>query len=246
MNKAIIGVIIAVIVVPISVYAISPYFTESTINEEIPDSVITTQTEPEMMEGEAMTGDDTAETMEDESVTMEDDTAETMEDESVTMEDESVTMEGDTAETMEDESVTMEDESVTMEGDTAETMEDESVTMEGDTAETMSLKAYEGRFIGVGDGIHDAQGVARVLPLEGGSQILRLEDFRSTNGPDLYVYLATDRHASEFINLGELKANRGNQNYQIPDDADLEEYNQVLIWCKAFSVLFGNAELMSQ
>ncbi len=224
MNKAIIGVIIAVIVVPISVYAISPYFTESTINEEIPDSVITTQTEPEMMEGEAMTGDDTAETMEDESVTMED----------------------DTAETMEDESVTMEDESVTMEGDTAETMEDESVTMEGDTAETMSLKAYEGRFIGVGDGIHDAQGVARVLPLEGGSQILRLEDFRSTNGPDLYVYLATDRHASEFINLGELKANRGNQNYQIPDDADLEEYNQVLIWCKAFSVLFGNAELMSQ
>ena len=202
MNKAIIGVIIAVIVVPISVYAISPYFTESTINEEIPDSVITTQTEPEMMEGEAMTGDDTAETME--------------------------------------------DESVTMEGDTAETMEDESVTMEGDTAETMSLKAYEGRFIGVGDGIHDAQGVARVLPLEGGSQILRLEDFRSTNGPDLYVYLATDRHASEFINLGELKANRGNQNYQIPDDADLEEYNQVLIWCKAFSVLFGNAELMSQ
>ena len=104
---------------------------------------------------------------------------------------------------------------------------------------------YNGVFVGVGDGIHDAQGDAYTIPLENGSNVLRLENFKSTNGPDLYVYLSTDKHASEFINLGELKANSGNQNYQIPDDVDLEKYNQVLIWCKAFGVLFGNAELSS-
>lgn len=101
---------------------------------------------------------------------------------------------------------------------------------------------YEGTFVGVGDGIHDAQGTAKIIALDDGSQILRLEEFTSTNGPDLYVYLSTDKKASDFVNLGELKANRGNQNYHV-SDVDLERYNQVLIWCKAFGVLFGNAEL---
>ena len=113
--------------------------------------------------------------------------------------------------------------------------------------ETMMAKmtpvSYSGTFIGVGDGIHDAQGDAYTIPLEDGNNVLRLENFQSTNGPDLYVYLATDDNASEFINLGELKANKGNQNYEIPDDADLTKYNKVLIWCQAFSVLFGSAEL---
>jgi hypothetical protein len=59
------------------------------------------------------------------------------------------------------------------------------------------------------------------------------------------VYLSTDDRASEFVNLGNLKANNGNQNYDIPDGTDLEKYNNVLIWCKSFSVLFGSAELSS-
>ncbi|ABX12304.1 DM13 domain-containing protein [Nitrosopumilus maritimus] len=115
--------------------------------------------------------------------------------------------------------------------------------MEETMMEKMTPVSYSGTFIGVGDGIHDAQGDAYTIPLEDGSDVLRLENFQSTNGPDLYVYLATDDDASEFINLGELKANKGNQNYEIPDDADLTKYNKVLIWCQAFSVLFGSAEL---
>jgi hypothetical protein len=111
--------------------------------------------------------------------------------------------------------------------------------------EEISLITYSGNFVGVGDGIHDAQGIARTVPLEDGSQILRLEDFSSTNGPDLYVYLATDDRASEFVNLGQLKASKGNQNYEIPEGIDIEKYDKVLIWCKAFSVLFGSAELTS-
>jgi len=119
-------------------------------------------------------------------------------------------------------------------------------TMMEDTMmdDTMPM-SFVGTFIGVGDGIHDAQGNAYTIPLEDGSNVLRLENFKSTNGPDLYVYLSTDDNASEFINLGELKANKGNQNYEIPDDTDFSKYNKVLIWCKAFGVLFGSAELSS-
>ena len=100
-----------------------------------------------------------------------------------------------------------------------------------------------GSFVGVGDGIHDAQGIATVIPIEGGSNVLRLENLVVTNGPDLYVYLSTDKSASDFVNLGRLKANIGNQNYPIPAGTDMTKYDTVLIWCRAFSVLFGSAEL---
>lgn len=102
----------------------------------------------------------------------------------------------------------------------------------------------EGTFIGVGDGIHNVDGIAKILTLVDGSKILRLENFKSTNGPDLHVYLSTDKMASNFMDLGRLKGNIGNQNYQVPVDIDLSKYNNVLIWCKAFSVLFGNAQLV--
>ena len=102
-----------------------------------------------------------------------------------------------------------------------------------------------GDFMGVNDGIHNAEGYAKILTLSDGSQILRLEDFRSTNGPDVHLYLSTDKQASNFIDLGRLKANNGDQNYQIPIDTDFNKYKYVLIWCKPFSVLFGSAQLSS-
>jgi len=117
-------------------------------------------------------------------------------------------------------------------------MEDDTMMQESRVAVMLS-----GAFVGVGDGIHDAQGHALVVPLEDGQKLLRLEDFSSTNGPDLYVYLASDSSASDYVSLGRLKANNGNQNYDIPAGFDLTKYYTVLIWCKQFSVLFGSAEL---
>jgi hypothetical protein len=107
------------------------------------------------------------------------------------------------------------------------------------------MEELSGTFAGAGDGIHNAEGVAKVIYVEGGSDVLRLENFRVTNGPDLYVYLATDKQASDFVDLGRLKANSGNQNYEIPEGTDLSKYDTVVIWCKAFSVFFGGAELTS-
>jgi Electron transfer DM13 len=110
------------------------------------------------------------------------------------------------------------------------------------TGEETSI-VYDGTFVGVNDGIHNAEGQAKIIKLSDGSNFLRIEDFRSTNGPDLYVYLSTDKGNSDFVNLGRLKGNIGDQNYMIPEGTDLSKYDTVLIWCRAFSVLFGSAEL---
>lgn len=120
---------------------------------------------------------------------------------------------------------------------------DETITM--NINQSIPNRGLIGNFIGVGDGIHKAEGLAKILTLSNGSQILRLEDFRSTNGPDVHLYLSTDKQASDFIDLGRLKANIGNQNYQIPLDTDFNKYKYVLIWCQPFSVLFGSAQLNS-
>jgi hypothetical protein len=98
--------------------------------------------------------------------------------------------------------------------------------------------------MGVNDGFHDAEGNVKVVPLTDGSKILRLENFKSTNGPNVHVYLATDKRAADYIDLGKLKANNGNQNYNIPAGSDITKHNIVLIWCKDFSVLFGSAMVM--
>ena len=106
-----------------------------------------------------------------------------------------------------------------------------------------SLAIPMGNFIGIGDGIHDAVGEVFVIEAEDGSKFLRFENFKASNGPDLYVYLATDETASDYVSLGKLKGNIGNQNYLILPGADLSNQDTVLIWCKQFSVLFGSAKL---
>ncbi len=60
---------------------------------------------------------------------------------------------------------------------------------------------YTGSFIGANDGIHNAEGQVKVLKLSDNSNFIRLEDFRSTNGPDLYVYLSTDKSNSDIVTL---------------------------------------------
>lgn len=93
-------------------------------------------------------------------------------------------------------------------------------------------------------------GAATAYELPDGTRTLRLEDFETTNGPDLYVYLTvSDASASDaeldtdFVDLGDLRGNVGNQNYPIPDDVDLDRYDTVVIWCLRFTSSFGVADL---
>jgi hypothetical protein len=100
------------------------------------------------------------------------------------------------------------------------------------------------------DNFHQGSGTATIFQLPDGSNVLRLEDFEVTNGPDLHVLLVEhpDPTSSEqvmdgYLDLGSLKGNIGNQNYDIPAGTDLSKYNTVVIYCVPFHVVFSTASL---
>ena len=106
----------------------------------------------------------------------------------------------------------------------------------------------QGSFIDI-DPIHGAVGSATIYELPDSSRVLRFEDFRSKNGPDLHVYLSTEAPTSTFaglgdneVHLGALKGNVGSQNYDVPADIDLSQYRSVVIYCVPFRVVFSTAE----
>jgi Electron transfer DM13 len=106
-----------------------------------------------------------------------------------------------------------------------------------------------GQFVGM-DAIHQGSGSATIYQLEDGSRVLRFDDFRVTNGPDLHVLLArtaapTDRASlgEDYLNLGRLKGNVGSQNYEIGADVDLSQYQSVVIYCLPFHVVFSTVTL---
>jgi Trp operon repressor len=213
MNKKliIVGIIIAVIVIPIGVYTASPLFISTEVDEPVPTSAVRSEAyqkfvsmneEEKMQAAKQMTSEERDQVMAT-----------------------SATVNNSINESM---------NQVQLQQQPAQNTT---------TTTTAKNSLRSGSFVGVNDGIHNAEGIAKVIPLQQGSNILRLENFKATNGPDLYVYLGTDKSASDFVSLGRLKGNIGNQNYDIPGGTDLSKYNTVLIWCKAFSVLFGSAQL---
>jgi electron transfer DM13 len=90
-----------------------------------------------------------------------------------------------------------------------------------------------------------ADGRATVVEKAEGGRVLTLTDFAVANGPDLRVYLVPGdgKDTSEHIDLGGLKGNKGNQQYDLPKDADIGKHRTVVIWCRAFSVAFARATL---
>ncbi len=97
---------------------------------------------------------------------------------------------------------------------------------------------------------HSTSGTAKLVKLADGRVFLRLENFNTSNGPDVKVWLtganvdqAEKSKDAAYVNLGDLKANNGNQNYQVPAGADLAKYKTVVIWCDRFSVAFGAASI---
>ncbi len=100
---------------------------------------------------------------------------------------------------------------------------------------------YTGQFLGRSS--YDISGRADVLNDGTEQRFLRFEDFESSNGPDLKVYLRAEN--GDFVSLGDLKGNIGSQNYEIPTDVDLDVFNTVEIWCERFGVGFGGAPIAS-
>ena len=98
---------------------------------------------------------------------------------------------------------------------------------------------------------HETKGLATIYKLADGKQTLRLTEFETSNGPDVHVYLTGAEvakgsdavKAAGFVDLGSMKGNQGDQNYDIPAGIDLSKYKNVAIWCARFGVNFGLAPL---
>jgi hypothetical protein len=100
--------------------------------------------------------------------------------------------------------------------------------------------------------LHPTSGTATIYRVGDGSRVVRLTNFKTSNGPDVHVYIvaandATDSATVErtgFIDLGSIKGNIGDQNYALGPNVDLSKYRAVSVWCKRFSVNFGTAPLV--
>ncbi len=125
------------------------------------------------------------------------------------------------------------------------------VSQSGEQAESGAGQVIaRGNFSGA-DPVHQVSGTATVYRLPTGAHLLRLEGFRSTNGPDLFVGLSGHRmprtsaelHDQGYHQVLALKASQGNQNYELPSGIDIDTFKSVVIYCRAFKLTFGSAEL---
>jgi hypothetical protein len=101
--------------------------------------------------------------------------------------------------------------------------------------------------------VHSTSGRATIYQEEGGKLVLRLTNFKTSNGPDVHVILIAAKDAdddanflksnTERVELGKLKGNEGNQNYEIPSGTDLSKFQTVSIYCERFDANFGAAPL---
>ena len=143
-------------------------------------------------------------------------------------------------------------------GSSIEDVEAEMIEAEGQNStandempEADPVKLLSGEFMGA-DSFHRGSGDVGVYELSDGSRILRFDDINITNGPDLHVILSPvasaegrdDVMATGYVDLGQLKGNRGSQNYDIPADVDITSGEwTVIIYCQPFHVLFATAGL---
>jgi|SRR5882724_1364579 len=120
-----------------------------------------------------------------------------------------------------------------------------------DMAPDKNAKAlFTGTFHGK---VHSTSGRATVYQGTDGKRILRLTHFKTSNGPDVHVILVATRDAKddanflsgnvERIELGKLKGNEGDQNYELPENVDLSKFQTVSIYCERFNANFGAAAL---
>ncbi|NRA87777.1 MAG: DM13 domain-containing protein [Rhizobiales bacterium] len=100
------------------------------------------------------------------------------------------------------------------------------------------------------DAYHKGSGEVKIIQVNG-RDTLRFENFKVTNGPDLYVWLVESSNVEnantvkngKTFEVAVLKGNIGNQNYDLPEGTNIDDFGSVVIWCKQFGVLFASASL---
>ena len=114
------------------------------------------------------------------------------------------------------------------------------------TTKTLATGTFHGK-------VHKTSGRATIYQESNGKLVLRLTNFKTSNGPDVHVILIAAKDAdddanflkssTERVELGSLKGNEGDQNYEIPSDTDLSKFQTVSIYCERFNANFGAAPL---
>jgi hypothetical protein len=121
----------------------------------------------------------------------------------------------------------------------------DSMKQEG-KAKTVATGTFHGK-------VHNTSGRATIYQQPDGKLVLRLTNFKTSNGPDVHVILVAAKDAdddanflkssAERVELGSLKGNQGDQNYEIPGNTDLSKFQTVSIYCERFNANFGAAPL---
>ena len=102
-----------------------------------------------------------------------------------------------------------------------------------------------GSFVGADAG-HRGEGSFQLVEEEGERILEFSEDFASTRGPDLFVWLTSGDDTEGFVSLGRLQSASGAQRYAVPEEVNLDDFDRVIVWCRAFRVLFSTAEFERQ
>jgi hypothetical protein len=94
------------------------------------------------------------------------------------------------------------------------------------------------------NGVHAVSGMVKIISDKADTtkKFLSFENFKTEEGPDLYIYLAEDTNAKGFVSIMKLDKT-GTFTLELPADIALNKQKYVLIWCKRFTVLFGSAKL---
>jgi hypothetical protein len=150
------------------------------------------------------------------------------------------------AATVNETSVVIKDTFDTMDEETMARFVEETDAMKDVVMEKSEPMEQEARLLRQGTFVPRAHDVAgRALLIEdSGKKILRFEDFETINGPKLNIYLASSVGDDDFVDLGPIRATKGNVNYEVDAAVDTDKYNKVLVWCVAFGVLFSYADLL--
>lgn len=111
-----------------------------------------------------------------------------------------------------------------------------------DTDDPAPEAAFKGDFVSA---VHPTSGRASIDQEE---TTLSLSNFKSDDGPDLNIYLASSLTTvtNDFIDLGDIAGIDGDYAYSLPENVDYAIYKYVVVWCVAFDVNFGYAELVAQ
>lgn len=211
------AVVAAVIILPIAWWLASPLFIQNTVEEAFPFDVPTTAEIEEMSPDEAQ-------------------------DKVMDIMTEMETMDMD--EVSDEEIATVEESLMEMAEVMPEKEMEEPMPTPVATDVPEWVVAAQGSFRDGGSS-YQGSGTATIFQ-QGDERILRFEDFEVTNGPDLHVLLVQNidgerGELGNYVDLGSLKGNVGNQNYEIPADVNLDDYAGIMIYCQPFHVVFSTA-----